>query len=103
MGLQGRLAFVSGGSRGIGRAIAVGLAADGADVAISYRRDEQAAADTVAENEALGRRARAYAGDVSSHDDNRVVAEATLISAAGRWPTCSCRPCGNGPGATSCW
>jgi NAD(P)-dependent dehydrogenase (short-subunit alcohol dehydrogenase family) len=75
-GLDGRLAFVSGGSRGIGRAIALGLAADGADVAIGYRRDEQSAAATVHAIEALGRRSVAYAGDVASHRDNAAIAEA---------------------------
>jgi 3-oxoacyl-[acyl-carrier protein] reductase len=77
MGLDGRVAFVSGGSRGIGRAIAVGLAADGADVAISYRRDADSAAETVAEIEGLGQKAYAHRADVSSHDDNAVAAEAT--------------------------
>lgn len=75
---QGRVAFVSGGSRGIGRAIALGLAEDGADVAIGYRRDEQAALETVSAIEAMGRRARAYPGDVASHEDNRAAAEAAL-------------------------
>jgi 3-oxoacyl-[acyl-carrier protein] reductase len=64
-GLEGRVAVVTGGGRGIGRAIALGLAADGADVAINYRRDADAAAETVAEIEALGRKAKAYAADVT--------------------------------------
>ncbi len=78
MTLEGRVAFVSGGSRGIGRAIALGLAADGADVAINYRRDAESAAATVAEIEALGRRAAAYAADVADHDQNVAMAEAVL-------------------------
>ena len=44
MALEGRIALVTGGPRGIGRAIALALARDGADVAISYARDEAAAA-----------------------------------------------------------
>ena len=57
----GRTALVTGGGRGIGREIALGLAEDGADVAISYRRDEESALATVAEIEALGRRAASRA------------------------------------------
>src|SRR5262249_39828158 len=68
MSLEKRIALVSGGSRGSGRAIALGLAADGADVAINYRRDEEAARATVAEIEKLGRRAQAYAADVGEYD-----------------------------------
>jgi NAD(P)-dependent dehydrogenase (short-subunit alcohol dehydrogenase family) len=64
--LDGRVALVTGGNRGIGRAIALALADGGADVAVVYRRDEDAAAATVKEIEALGRRARAYAADVGS-------------------------------------
>ncbi len=72
-----RAALVTGGSRGIGRAIALALAADGIDVAVTYRRDAEAAADTVAAIEALGRAGHAIQADVSSPDDNvRAVAEA---------------------------
>src|SRR4051794_39407720 len=66
MSLEGRVALVTGGGRGIGRAIAIGLAEDGADVAVNYRRDEDAARQTVKEIEARGRRGRAYA---ASGDD----------------------------------
>lgn len=62
--LQGRVALVTGAGRGIGRAIALGLAEDGADVAVNYRRDASAAAETVAAIEALGRRAIAYAAPI---------------------------------------
>ena len=62
--LEGRVALVSGASRGIGRAIALKLAQDGADVAINYRREAEAAAEIVAEIAALGRKARAYAASV---------------------------------------
>ncbi len=62
--LEGRVALVTGGGRGIGKAIALGLATDGADVAINYRKDEASASETVAEIERLGRRARAYAASV---------------------------------------
>lgn len=73
--LEGRVALVTGGGRGIGRAISLALAADGADVAVNYRRDEQAARATVAEVEALGRRARAYQASVDDPgDDERMVA-----------------------------
>lgn len=78
MTLTGRTAFVSGGSRGIGRAIALGLAADGADVLIGYRRDEASAAATVAEIEALGRRSAAYAADVGSYEACEGLAGAVL-------------------------
>ncbi len=71
-----RAALVTGGGRGIGRAIALGLAADGIDVAVTYRRDAEAAAETVAAIEALGRAGHAIQADVSTPDDNvRAVAE----------------------------
>ena len=54
--LSGKSAVVTGGSRGIGRAIVLRLAEQGADVAFSYRGNEAAARETVRAVEALGRR-----------------------------------------------
>lgn len=65
--LAGRVALVTGGGRGIGKAIALGLAEDGADVAVNYRKDAESAEETVAQIEKLGRRARAYAASVDDH------------------------------------
>jgi 3-oxoacyl-[acyl-carrier protein] reductase len=63
--LSGKSAVVTGGSRGIGRAIVLRLAGQGADVAFSYRGNEVAAKDTAAAVEALGRRALPVQGDVT--------------------------------------
>lgn len=61
--LTGKRALVTGGSRGIGAAIARRLAADGADVAITYERSADKAQAVVAEIEALGRKGLAIAAD----------------------------------------
>ncbi|HEY8990065.1 MAG TPA: SDR family NAD(P)-dependent oxidoreductase, partial [Candidatus Limnocylindrales bacterium] len=63
--LTGKSALVTGGSRGIGRAIALRLAGQGADVAFSYHGNASAADATVADIEALGRKGLAVQADVS--------------------------------------
>jgi NAD(P)-dependent dehydrogenase (short-subunit alcohol dehydrogenase family) len=78
MKLAGRVALVTGGGRGIGRAISLALAEDGADLAVNYRRDEAAARETVAAVEAKGRRARAFRASVDSWEEDRALVAAVL-------------------------
>jgi 3-oxoacyl-[acyl-carrier protein] reductase len=63
--LQGRTALVTGASRGIGKGIALALAEAGADIAVNYSRDADAAAETVAAITAMGRKAKAYQANVT--------------------------------------
>jgi len=63
--LKDRVALVTGASRGIGKAIAIALAAAGADVAVNYRREEAAGHEVCAEIQRLGSRAVAVQADVS--------------------------------------
>lgn len=65
LGLENRVAIVTGGSRGIGKAIVSRLAQSGVHVVINYLRDETAARETAAEVERLGRSALIFRGDVS--------------------------------------
>jgi len=65
-GFEGRIALITGGSRGIGRALALSLAARGATPIFNYRRDEQAARATVAELERLGASAVSIRADLES-------------------------------------
>jgi len=66
MSLQGKIAIITGASRGIGRAIAIRLAKDGALVIVNYQKNAAAAAAVVQENEATGGEAFAVQGDVGS-------------------------------------
>ena len=74
--LTGRVALVTGGSRGIGRAIAVAFARTGADVAISYKTREDGALETKAMIEAEGRRTCIVRADVGRPDDIEALAGA---------------------------
>jgi 3-oxoacyl-[acyl-carrier protein] reductase len=69
LGLKGKGAIVTGGSLGIGTAVAIGLAREGVDVAVNYRRHDTEAKQVVAEIEKLGRKGLAVKADVSSYDD----------------------------------
>jgi NAD(P)-dependent dehydrogenase (short-subunit alcohol dehydrogenase family) len=68
MGLEGRVALITGGSKGIGKGCALALARDGADIAIVWRRDEAAAQQAVAEVQAMGRKCRAYQCNVTDYE-----------------------------------
>ena len=67
--LHGRVALVTGGSRGIGKAIAIGLAARGARVVVNHRAGNADAAAVVAEIEESGGEAITYRADVSVPDE----------------------------------
>ncbi|MBI4673122.1 MAG: SDR family oxidoreductase [Chloroflexi bacterium] len=69
MDLKGQVAIVTGGSMGIGRAIAFDLACHGADVALNYRKHADEANAVVAQIEALGRRGLAVQADVAAFAD----------------------------------
>lgn len=78
LSLQGRVAVVTGGSRGIGRATVLRLAELGASVVVNYARDEQAAALVLREVEALGIKALAVRADVSLLKEAERLVSATL-------------------------
>ena len=81
--LSGKVALVTGSSRGFGRAFALGLAGAGATVVVNYKESQTAAAKVVAEIEAAGRKALMVQADVSVKQEvDRMVA--TSLDAFGR-------------------
>jgi len=83
-------ALVTGGSRGIGRACALALAVRGADVALSYVENEEAAEATAAEIRALGRRALVLQGDVGDAEATVALADGAIDELGGlRYLVCN--------------
>ena len=76
--LEGHKALVTGGSRGIGRAIVLAFAREGADVAFSYHRRADAAEEVVRQVEHLGRHALALQADVAREDAVRTMVDRVL-------------------------
>lgn len=83
MKLEGRIALVTGGSRGIGRSIAEALAREGADVAVNYRSGKAEAEEVVQAIEGMGRRAIPVQGDVAEFDDATRMVEETVNELGG--------------------
>jgi 3-oxoacyl-[acyl-carrier protein] reductase len=78
MELEGKVAIVTGGTRGIGRAITLDLAANGADVALNYRQSADLATELAAEIRSMGRRVLVVQADVSSFDDALAMVQQVL-------------------------
>ena len=76
MRLDGKIVLVTGASSGIGRAIALGCAREGADLAVTYRANADGADETAGAIRALGRRAEVMRLDLSREDDVAAVAKA---------------------------
>ena len=78
MRFEGKVVLVTGASRGIGRAIALALAAEGADVAVNYAGSEAAAKEVAAEIEAMGRKAFVIQADIASTEASTAMIDAVV-------------------------
>ncbi len=83
MQLKGRVALVTGGARDVGREIALGLAAEGAHVALNYRGSAEEAEGVVAEIKTAGGTATAYQADVSDLEAVRGMIQAIVAEFGG--------------------
>ena len=77
-GLAGKVALVTGSSRGIGRAIALRFAQEGADVGINYSRDEAPAHDVLAEVETIGRRGIVIKANLANVSETRAMVDEVM-------------------------
>lgn len=75
MRLEGKKAIVTGGGRGIGRAIALAYAKEGADILVNYHSNDAAAQEVVKEVEGMGRKAVTVKADVSNYSDAHKMVE----------------------------
>lgn len=76
--LQGKVAIITGGDSGIGRAIAYAFAKEGADITISYLNEEEDACETKAFVEQIGRRCLLVPGDLKNEEMSKIVVEKTI-------------------------
>ncbi len=81
--LQGKKALITGGDSGIGRAVALAFAREGADVAVVYNSDDESAAETRRLVEAEGRRCITVKGDVGNEQDVRRMYEEAVPALGG--------------------
>src|SRR3990167_4385669 len=78
LGLKGKTALVTGAGRGVGREIALSLAAEGANVAVNYRNSTKDAETLVAEIAAKGGKAKAYQADVADFGAVKAMVDAVV-------------------------
>jgi 3-oxoacyl-[acyl-carrier protein] reductase len=102
--LSGKRALVTGGARGIGAAIALKLAQDGADVAITYESSAERAEALAAEIRALGRKAVAIQANAADADAVKAAVATTVSDLGGltSWSTTRASP-GWAPSPTNPW
>jgi NAD(P)-dependent dehydrogenase (short-subunit alcohol dehydrogenase family) len=81
--LKDKVAIITGGDSGIGRAVAIAFAREGADVVISYLSEDEDAKDTASHVEAAGRQALTIRGDVSDPDHCRDIVDRTVHELGG--------------------
>src|SRR5271156_5608571 len=83
LGLKGKIALVTGATSGVGREIALSLAAEGASVAVNYRSSAEEADALVAEIATAGGKAKAYKGDVADFAAVKTVVDAIVTDFGG--------------------